>query len=190
MTTQTSAHASALASHSWPIVFSTVALIVAVGIAALAIRGWLPRVFTRLRKPLSASGVLFSAVLVVLTGGVMPAIAVVGIAAWAMAEVFGVAIGVAGFSLAALSSAAALAKGSPLALTIGGAILAASAGALPYFYARHIAAVHTRRERRVTRLEAQIARPTPTRPLPTEALKREVLLSVERTEATKDSSLG
>ena len=189
MTTQTSSHAPALASHSWPIVLSTIALVVAVGLAGLAIRGWLPPVFTRLRKPLSAGAVLVAAILVVLAGGAMPAIAVVGIAAWAMAEVFGVAIGVAAFALAGLSAAAAVAKGGPIALTIGGAVFAASTGALPYFYARHIASVHARRERRVTRLEAQITRPTPTRPLPTEALKREVLLSVERTEATKDLAM-
>jgi diguanylate cyclase (GGDEF)-like protein len=119
----------------------------------------------------------------------MPAVAAVGIAAWAMAEVFGVAIGTAGFALAGLSAAASLAKGGPLSMTVGGAILAASAGALPYFYARRITAIHARRERRVTRLEAQIARPTPVRPLPTEALKRDVLLSVERTEATKDLAM-
>jgi len=189
VTTQTSAHAPALASHSWPIVLSTIALVVAVGLAGLAIRGWLPPVFTRLRKPLSAGAVLVAAILVVLAGGAMPAIAVVGIAAWAMAEVFGVAIGVAAFALAGLSAAATVAKGGPVALTIGGAVFAASTGALPYFYARHIASVHARRERRVTRLEAQITRPTPTRPLPTEALKREVLLSVERTEATKDLAM-
>jgi len=170
-------------------VLSTIALVVAVGLAGLAIRGWLPPVFTRLRKPLSAGAVLVAAILVVLAGGAMPAIAVVGIAAWAMAEVFGVAIGVAAFALAGLSAAATVAKGGPVALTIGGAVFAASTGALPYFYARHIASVHARRERRVTRLEAQITRPTPTRPLPTEALKREVLLSVERTEATKDLAM-
>ena len=165
---------------------STIALVIAVGAAALAIRGWLPPIFTRFRKPLSAGAVLLGAILVVVTGGAMPSVAAVGIASWAMAEVFGVAIGIAGFALAALSAAAAFAKGGPIALTIGGAILAASAGALPYFYARQIAAIHARRERRMTRLEAQIARPTPARPLPTEALKRDVLLSVERTEATKD----
>jgi diguanylate cyclase (GGDEF)-like protein len=167
-------------------VLSTIALVVAVAAAALAISGRLPPIFTRRRKPLSAGAVLVAAILVVVTGGAMPAIAAIGIAAWAMAEVFGLAIGVAGFVLAAVSAAAALAKAGPVALTIGGAVLAASAGALPYFYARQIAAIHARRERRVTRLEAQIARPTPTRPLPTEALKRDVLLSVERTEATKD----
>lgn len=168
---------------------STIALVVAVGLATLAIRGWLPPTFTRLRKPLSAAAVLVAAIVVVLTGGAMPSIGVVAIAAWAMAEVFGAAIGVAGFALAALSAAAALAKGGSIAMTIGGAVLAGSAGALPYFYARHIAAIHARRERRVTRLEAQIARPTPARPLPTEALKRDVLLSVERTEATKDIAM-
>ena len=168
---------------------STIALVVAVGVATLAIRGWLPPILTRLRKPLSAGAVLAAAIVVVLTDGAMPSVAVVGLAAWAMAEVFGVAIGMAGFALAALSAAAALAKGGPIAMTIGGAFLAVSAGALPYFYGRRIAAIHARRERRVTRLEAQIARPTPARPLPTEALKREVLLSVERTEASKDIAM-
>ena len=65
-------------------------------------------------------------------------------------------------------------------------MLAGAIGALPYFYARNLAALHQRRERRVTRLEAQIARPTPAKPMATEALKREVILSAERTEATKD----
>jgi len=187
--TQTSAHVSALASNGWSIVLATIALVLAVGVAALAIRGWLPGVLTRLKKPLSAGAVLLAAILVVLTSGAMPAIAAVGIASWAMAEVFGVAIGTAGFALAGLSAASALAKGGSLSMTVGGAILAASAGALPYFYARRITAIHARRERRVTRLEAQIARPTPARPLPTEALKRDVLLSVERTEATKDLAM-
>src|SRR5262249_32847002 len=66
---------------------------------------------------------------------------------------------------------------------------AVAISALPYFYARALTALHARRERRVTRLEAQIVRPTPARPMPTEALKRDVLLSVERTEATKDLAI-
>jgi len=170
-------------------VLSTVALLCAVALAALGIRGWLPIAVNRLRKPLAAAALLVASILVLLTGGTTPSLAAIGIAAWGMAEVFGVGLGSASFALAALSAALALVNRQPPALAVGGAILAVAIGALPYFYARRIAAVHARRERRVTRLEAQIARPTPARPLPTEALKREVLLSVERTEATKDLAI-
>ncbi|MFL5615769.1 MAG: GGDEF domain-containing protein [Gemmatimonadaceae bacterium] len=175
--------------HSWPIVLSTVALVCAVAIAALGIRGWLPPRVLRARRPLAAGSVILGSLLVLLSGGVMPALATVGIAAWGMAETFGVGLGSSAFAVAGLSAAVALVKRGPPALTIGGSIVAAALGALPYFYARRVAAVHARRERRVTRLEAQISRPTPARPMPTEALKREVLLSVERTEATKDLAI-
>ena len=189
MTTQTSAHAVVAVVQSWPAALSTVALLGAVAVAALGIRGWLPSAITPLKKPLSAAALLVASLLVLLTGGVGPALATVGIAAWGMAECFGVAIGAASFALAGLSAALGLVKNAPPSLAIGGATLAVAIGALPYFYARSLAAIHARRERRVTRLEAQIARPTPARSMPTEALKREVLLSVERTEATKDLAI-
>ena len=174
---------------SWSILLSTGALLCAVSIAALSIRGWLPPALNRFKKPLAAGSLLVAALMVLLTGGATPALAAVGLAAWGMAEVLGTGLGIAAFSLAGVSAALALARNEPSSLAVGGAILAAATGALPYFYSRRIAAIHARRERRVTRLEAQIARPTPARPMPTEALKREVLLSVERTEATKDLAI-
>ena len=186
VTNQTSAHAPAMLSHPWPATLSTLALVVAIAAAALCIRGLLPASATRFKKPLVAGALLVASLLVLFTGGVSSSLATVGIAAWGMAECFGLAIGAAGFLLAAASATLALTGRSPGSVTIGGAMLAATVGALPYFYARSLAAMQARRDRRVTRLEAHIARPTPTRPMPTEALKREVLLSVERTEATKD----
>src|SRR5690242_9194173 len=168
---------------------STLALLGAVGIAALGIRGWLPPFVTRVRRALAAGALVAAAILVLLTDGSGPWRAPVGIAAWGMAGCFGIAMGMASFALAGLSAALALVKQSSSALTLGDATLAVAVGALPYFYARSLAALHARRERRVTRLEAQIARPTPTRPLPTEALKRDVLLLVERSEATKDLAI-
>ena len=175
-----------MVSHTWPATLSTLALVVAVGVAALSIRGWLPAPVSRGKKPLAAGAVLLSSLLVLFTGGASSSLATVGIAAWGMAECFGLAIGSASFLLAAASAALALANHGPVSVTLGGAMLAAAVGVLPYFYARSLAATQARRDRRVTRLEAHIARPTPSRPMPTEALKREVLLSVERTEATKD----
>jgi len=172
--------------HPWPATLSTLALVVAIAVAALCIRGLLPASATRFKKPLVAGALLVASLLVLLTGGVSSSLATVGIAAWGMAECFGLAIGAAGFLLAAASASLALTGWNPGSVTIGGAMLAATVGALPYFYARSLAAMQARRDRRVTRLEAHIARPTPPRPMPTEALKREVLLSVERTEATKD----
>lgn len=186
MSTQTSAHGAIVVGQSWSTTLSTLALLLAVGVAVLAIRGWLPPGISRLKKPLSATSLIGASLLVVLTGGTNAALVTVGIAAWGMAECFGVAIGSASFALAGLAAATALVKRGPLSFTLGGATLAIAVGALPYFYARRLAAVHARRERRVTRLEAQIARPTPSRPMPAAALKRDVLLSAERTEATKD----
>ncbi|HEY7237253.1 MAG TPA: sensor domain-containing diguanylate cyclase [Gemmatimonadaceae bacterium] len=188
MTTQTSAHAAVVVGQGWPMALSTLVLIFALVVAALGIRGSLPAAAVRAKRPLSAAALLISSLVVVLSGGTITSIALVGIAAWGMAECFSVAIGIAAFLLAALASALALAKSGPF-IAIGGAAAAAAIGALPYFYARTLSALHARRERRVTRLEAQISRPTPARPMPTEALKREVLLSVERTEATKDLAI-
>ena len=175
-----------MVTHPWPATLSTLALVVAIAVAALCIRGLLPASATRFKKPLVAGALLVASLLVLFTGGASSSLATVGIAAWGMAECFGLAIGAAGFLLAAASATLALTGRNPGSVTIGGAMLAATVGALPYFYARSLAAMQARRDRRVTRLEAHIARPTPPRPMPTEALKREVLLSVERTEATKD----
>ena len=140
MTTQTSAHAVVAVVQSWPAALSTVALLGAVAVAALGIRGWLPSAITPLKKPLSAAALLVASLLVLLTGGVGPALATVGIAAWGMAECFGVAIGAASFALAGLSAALGLVKNAPPSLAIGGATLAVAIGALPYFYARSLAA--------------------------------------------------
>jgi diguanylate cyclase (GGDEF)-like protein len=189
VTIQTSAPASTVLNHGWPSILATVALVCAVTLAGLAIRGWLPPRLTRARKPLSAGALLVASLIVLFTRGSGPALAAVGISAWGMAESFGVALGSAAFLLASVSSALALARIASPALALGGAILAGASGALPYFYARSLVALHQRRERRVTRLDAQIGRPTPAKPMATEALKREVLLSAERTEATKDLSI-
>src|SRR5690242_2187936 len=169
-------------------VLSTVALVGAVTLAALGIRGWLPPRLTRLRKPLSAAALLAASLLVLFTRGANGSLVTVGLAAWAMAESFGVALGSAAFILATLAGALALVR-SGAGAAIAGAVLAGAVGALPYFYARSLTALHRRRERRVTRLEAQIARPTPAKPMATEALKRDVVLSAERTEATKDLAI-
>ena len=189
MTTQTSAHALALPTHPWSIVLSTIALVCAVAFAAAAINGWLPPLVNRTKRALAAAAVILAAILVVLSGGSSPSLVTVGLAAWGMAEVFGIGLGSAAFGVAALSAVFATLPKGPPTLAVGSGILAAAVGALPYFHARRIAALQARRDRRVTRLEAQIARPTPARPMPTEALKREVLLSVERTEATKDLAI-
>jgi diguanylate cyclase (GGDEF)-like protein len=186
VTIQTSAHTSVTTVHSVASSFSTLSLLVAVAVAALAIRGWLPRQIPLLKKPLAASAILVASLLVVFTEGASTSLATVGLAAWAMAECFGLAIGSASFLLAAASASVALAHQGPRLLTLGGAVMSAAVGALPYFYSRSLAAIQARRDRRVTRLEAHISRPTPARGQPTEALKRDVLLSAERTEATKD----
>ena len=186
MTTQTSAHTAIIVGQSWSTTWPTLALLLAVGAAALAVRGWLPAPISRLKRPLSAAGLIAASLSTVLSGGANAALVTVGLAAWGMAECFGVAIGSTAFALAGVSAAVALVRKGPTVVTLGGAVLAVAVGALPYFYARRLAALHARRERRVTRLEAQIARPTPSRPMPAAALKRDVLLSVERTEATKD----
>lgn len=185
VTTQTPAHATI--GHQWPGAISTFALIFAVAVAALVIRSQLPASVRRQRKAASAAAVIVAAALVALTGGTPAALVTAGLAAWAMAECFGLWMGIAAFALAgaAGASAASVAKGAPLA-TLGAALTAIACGALPFWYARTIAAVHARRAKRVTRLEAQISRPTPARPMPTEALKRDVLLSAERTEADHD----
>src|SRR5690242_9144955 len=130
---------------------STLALLGAVGIAALGIRGWLPPFVTRVRRALAAGALVAASLLVLLTHGSGPSLATVGIAAWGMAECFGIAMGIASFALAGLSAALALVKQSSSALILGDATLAVAVGALPYFYARSLAALHARRERRVTR---------------------------------------
>ena len=186
MTTQASAHAQAIVSHSWPATVSALALLLAVTIAAICIRRPLPSYVDRVKRPLAAGALLLSSLLVLFSGGVGSSLVTIGIAAWGMAECFGLAIGSASFLLAAVSAALALVKRGPESLTITSAVLAAAVGALPYLYGRRLAASQARRDRRVTRLEAHIGRPTPAKPLPTEALKRDVLLSEERTEATKD----
>jgi diguanylate cyclase (GGDEF)-like protein len=187
--TQTSPLASVATGHSWPGALATAALVCAVGIAALAISSRLPAPLRHYRKQSSAAALLASSLLVVFTGGSAPSLATIGLAAWGMAECYGVAMGIASFALAGLAAAVGMVKRDAPALVLGGALGAVAIGALPFWYARAVAAMHTRRAKRVTRLEAQIGRATPARPLPTEALKREVLLSVERTEATHDLAI-
>jgi hypothetical protein len=106
-------------------------LLCAVAVALLGLRGWQPLVVSRLRKPLAAGALLAAALLTLVTNGASPALATVGLAAWGMAEVFGVGLGIAAFSLAGLSGALSLAKQGPPSLALGGAVLAAAAGALP-----------------------------------------------------------
>ena len=155
-------------------------------VAGLAIRGRLPGPVLRQKKALSAASLVIAAVLVALGGAAPSSLLAVGLAAWGMAECFGGWIAGAAFALAGASVAAStLGKGSP-ALVLGSAMAAIASGALPYWYSRTVAAAHARRAKRVTRLEAQISRATPVRPMPTEALKRDVLLSAERTEADHD----
>lgn len=186
MTTQASTHTTVAAAHSWLALLSTVALIGAVALAAMIIRSKLPAPILRHRKPLSAASLIVSSLLVLFTAGSASSVATIGLAAWAMAESFGVAIGISGFALAGLSTALSMTSSAPAIQMVGAAAGAVAVGALPYWYARSLAALHAKRSRRVTRLEAQISRATPVRPLPTEALKREVRLSVESNEASQD----
>jgi diguanylate cyclase (GGDEF)-like protein len=144
----------------------------------------LPAPIVRQKKALSAASLIVAAALIALGGANAPSLVLAGLAAWGLAESFGRWIGVAGFALAAVA-AADIQQGSALAM-VGAALIAVASGALPHYYARAVAASHAKRARRVTRLEAQISRPTPAHPLPTEALKRDVLLSAERTEADHD----
>jgi diguanylate cyclase (GGDEF)-like protein len=186
VTTQTPNHVSAAAGHQWPASVSTLSLFLGVAAAIIAIRGKLPGVVLRQRRALSAGAVIIAATLVALTGGSAPALVTAGLAGWAMAECFGVWLGSAAFLLAALSAAAAnTGKGSPIDI-FGVALAAAASGGVPFWYARMTAAKHARRTKRVTRLEAQLSRATPVQAMPTEALKRDVLLLEERTEANRD----
>lgn len=185
VTTQTINHTSVTTTR-WVAALSTIAVSSAILIAAVAIRGRLPSAVLRRRKGLSAAALIVAGAMVPLTGALAPSLLTVGLAAWAVAESFGNWVGGAAFAVAGLSAmAGTVGKGSAL-LVFGVAIATVAAGALPYWYARTLATAYARRARRVTRLEAQISRPTPVRPLPTEALKREVLLSAERTEADQD----
>src|SRR5207237_4692128 len=119
-------------------------------------RGVLPGSATRFKTPLVAGALLVASRLVLFTGGVSSSLATVGIAAWGMAECFGLAIGAAGFLLAAASAALALTGRNPGSVTIGGAMLATTVGALRYFYSRSLPAMEGRRDRRGARLGAHI----------------------------------
>jgi hypothetical protein len=81
VSTQTSAHGAIVVGQSWSTTLSTLALLLAVGVAVLAIRGWLPPGISRLKKPLSATSLIGASLLVVLTGGTNAALVTVGIAA-------------------------------------------------------------------------------------------------------------
>lgn len=169
-----------------PDLVSTVALLCAVVAASLAMRGRLPAKIFRQRRATSAAALVLSSLLVAATGPIGPSVVTIGLAAWAMAESFGGWLGVAGFALAGAATAAMGVGKSPLGTAFGAALAAVVCGALPYWYAHGLSAAHARRAKMVTRLDAQLSRATPTRPMPTEALKREVLLAVERTEADQD----
>lgn len=165
---------------------STLGIVLAVAVAAVAIQGKLPGALRRHRRPLSTAALILGAVVVTLTDGTAASLVATGLAAWAMAECFGGWLGGAAFVLAALSAASAhIGRGSTVA-TLGAALAAAASGALPYWYARTLARTQAKRAKRVTRLEAQLSRATPVRPMPTEALKRDVLLLEERSEANRD----
>lgn len=187
VTTQTPIHATVAAGrHLWPEAIATLALVTAVVVAGLAIRGRLPAPLLRQRKASSAAGLVLAAILVAFSGAAPAAVVAIGVAAWGMAECFGVWIAIAGFALAGASVAAAAVGQTPPLIAAGNTLAAIASGALPFWYARVLTAAHARRAKRVTRLEAQLSRATPARPLPTEALKRDVLLSAERSEADRD----
>src|SRR5437762_12334512 len=78
-----------MVTHPWPATLSTLALVVAIAVAALCIRGLLPASPTRFKKPLVAGALLVAALLVLFTGGASASPATVGIAAWRMAAFFG-----------------------------------------------------------------------------------------------------
>jgi diguanylate cyclase (GGDEF)-like protein len=138
------------------------------------------------KRSIAAAGFAMCLIAVFATRGAPTTVAAAGIAAWGVAECFGATMGGAAFAASVLAAALAVGRHGPAAAMAGGIGLALVSGALPYWYARRLARAHERRERRVTRLEAHLTRATPSKPMPTDALKREVLLSVERTEATQD----
>ena len=94
-------------------VIATIALSCAVLLAGFGIRGWLPVLLLRLKKPLSAAALLVSALVVVLTNGAPPGLVAVGLAAWGMAEVFGASLGIAAFALAGAAAALSLVRVGP-----------------------------------------------------------------------------
>jgi len=154
--------------------------------AIVAVSGKLPRPLRDRRGPLSLVGLAACLAAVILTHGTPTAIGAAGIAVWGVAECFGPALGGIAFGATALAAVFALFGRASAGVIAGSLGLAVVSGVLPYWYGRRLTRAHARRERRVTRLEAHLSRVTPVNPMPTETLKREVLLSVERTEATQD----
>src|SRR5437762_11728449 len=112
-----------MVTHPWPATLSTLALVVAIAVAALCIRGLLPASATRFKKPLVAGALFVASLLVLFTGGASSSLATVGIAAWGMAECFGLGIGAAGFILAVASATLGLPGWDPVLVTIGRSML-------------------------------------------------------------------
>src|SRR5262249_20897919 len=148
----------------------------------------MPRPIRARARTLSPFAFAASLAVIAVTHGSMPALATAGLATWAVAEVFGMWEQLGAFAVAAIVGGSTVARSGGTAATIAGAVVLTTAvGALPYVYGLRLSRAHARRERRVTRLEAHLSRATPAKGTPTPAaLRRDVLLSVERTEATKD----
>ena len=169
----------------WTSTLGAVLLGVATALAAAGSAGLIPRPVAKRRRGFSLLGLALALTGVLITGGSATALAAAGLAAWGVAECFGATGATLGFALTAGGSALAL-RSMPPATILGGVVLAVSAGALPYWYGLRLTRSHARSQRRVTRLEAHLSRATPAKPMAAGTLRREVLLSVERTEASQD----
>ena len=159
--------------------------IAAVALATLGAAGMIPRPILARRKLLSTIGLVVASAIVLFTKGSAASLATVGLASWAVAECFGVRVGLLGFAGAGVVAGLAFRAG-PLVTMLGAAALAAASGALPFWYGLRLTRAHARSQRRVTRLEAHLSRATPATPMAAGTLRRVVLLSVERTEASQD----
>jgi diguanylate cyclase (GGDEF)-like protein len=176
----------AASGHAATSMLGTVLLVTAALLAAVGAAGLMPKPMLARRRPLAVAGLLVAILGTAVTGGTPAALAATGLAAWAVAECFGIGVGSLGFAAAAVA-AALVYRGAPTATMLGAAALVVCTGALPFWYGLRLSRAHARDQRRVTRLEAHLTRATPAKPMPAAgALRREVLLSVERTEASQD----
>lgn len=164
---------------------SAVMLGAAAVVAVACLTGMAPKWIVARRRPLSYAGLLAAAIGVFVGDGSAAAIAALGLAAWGVAECYPPKLAALPFTLATAIAATALRSAAPTTI-LGGVALAITAGLLPYWYGLRLTRSHARSQRRVTRLEAHLSRATPAKPMATAALRREVLLSVERTEASQD----
>jgi diguanylate cyclase (GGDEF)-like protein len=169
----------------WGAAVALVLLAGAVLTAAIGVAGRLPRGVRSRAKALSLGGLALALVAVAITGAHRsPALLVIGLAIWGVAEAHGIRVGTVAALGGALAAAALGLRGGTLTAASAGALTAA-VGMLPFLYGRRLAKAGVR-ERRLTRLEAHLSRATPAKPMPTAGFLRDVLLLVERTEASQD----